>query len=135
MVSEQFEKGDHEEIDKYLFGRALATRLESGVKATGPETRATNILGSIDRMVKLNKNYRVTYDDLSEVTHPNRNGVLFHFAELTNDEAIFHDGELKSQVALANLIRTSFMFVCAEPAIHELDEKLDLLWWRNVRQS
>jgi hypothetical protein len=76
-------------------------------------------------MVKLNSGYRAMYDDLSEVVHPNSNGVLFHFAKFDEEHgAHFDDGANMSDNALGSLITAAYMLGCVEPAIHKLEQKL-----------
>jgi hypothetical protein len=79
------DQGDEDQIEKFLFSRALATRDPSKIEELGKDHAATNILTYIDNMVPLNTGYRDAYDDLSEVVHPNSLGVLFHFTNFNQD--------------------------------------------------
>src|SRR5208283_61142 len=79
------DQGDFDEIHRFLFSRALATRNPNEIKKLGKEHAATNIFTYIDKMVELNAGYRTTYDELSEVVHPNSLGVLYHFATFDDD--------------------------------------------------
>jgi hypothetical protein len=119
------DSGDEDKIDTFVFGRVLATKLPDQIKQFGDEIKATNILTHIDHMVRLNDKYRAVYDDLSEVVHPNSNGVFFHFASFGQESvASFDDGAGMADNALGSLITAAYMLACVEPAIHKLEQRL-----------
>jgi hypothetical protein len=117
--------GNVNELDDYVFSKALASRLPAHIKRWGDEFKATNIITAIDNMTVELPNIRPMYDELSDVCHPNTHGVLWHFSAFDGDGAIaFDDGARKFDAALGALIFCSLAFVGEEPAISRLEVKL-----------
>jgi hypothetical protein len=124
-LNKLLDSGDEIELDNFVLGRVLATKVPGEIRKFGEETKAVNILTYVDHMVKFNESYRAMYDDLSEVVHPNSNGVLFHFAQFEKEPgARFDDGASMADNALGSLITAAYMLACVEPAIYKLEQKL-----------
>ncbi|WP_375778578.1 hypothetical protein ACE103_05295 [Bradyrhizobium sp. ma5] len=94
------ERRDTDGIDALVFPKVFATRRPSDIQEHGDEFKARNILTAIDKMTVEHPNIRRTYDDLSEICHPNSLGVFSHFADTFDDKrALFDDGQDMTEAA------------------------------------
>jgi hypothetical protein len=75
-------------LDTFLMNRLFGTRNSEG---DWPE--APNILGAIDKMNKLDVNYREGYNRLSEFAHPNYSGGLGSFQRIDRESHTVFFGE------------------------------------------
>lgn len=122
------EKRDSDGLDKLVFPRALATRQKEYIEEFGEEIRARNILTAIDKMAIHHPNVRPIYDVLSEVCHPNSSGLVWHFADIADDEiAVFDDGQRMSDAALHHLIFCGLVFAAEDTAIGRVQSAIDAI--------
>lgn len=116
------ERRDTDGIDALVFPKVFATRRTSDIEQHGEEFKARNILTAIDKMTVEHPNIRQTYDDLSEICHPNSLGVFSHFADLFDDKrAVFDDGQDMTEAALHCLLFCGLMFVAENTIIGRID--------------
>lgn len=121
------DKGEEDSTEEFVLTRTLSTKLDYQLKQFGAEFAAVNVLTLIDRITKLNPGYRLVYNDLSEVVHPNSLGVFQHFADLdeANGRIVFHDAEPMHDVSLSALIQAAHMLTADEPAIEALEKRMN----------
>jgi hypothetical protein len=116
------QRRDVDRIDALVFPKVFASRRPKDIEEHGEEFRARNILTAIDKMGAKHPNLRRTYDDLSEICHPNSLGVLSHFADTFDDKrAVFDDGQDMADAALHCLIFCGLMFVAKETIIGHIE--------------
>ena len=68
-----------QEIDDLIIGTLFASRLEN------PRFKATSILTIVNRINKEIPGFQDVYDLLSEITHPNHDGVLGLYGKIDDD--------------------------------------------------
>jgi hypothetical protein len=116
------ERRDVDGIDALVFPKVFASRRPKDIEKHGEEFKALNILTAIDKMGAEHPNLRRTYDELSEICHPNSLGVFSHFADTFDDKrAVFDDGQDMAAAALHALIFCGLMFVAEETIIGRIE--------------
>jgi hypothetical protein len=125
MVLPLLQRRDVDRIDALVFPKVFASRRPKDIEEHGEEFRARNVLTAIDKMGAKHPNFRRTYDDLSEICHPNSLGVFSHFADTFDDKrAVFDDGQDMADAALHCLIFCGLMFVAEETIIGHIETAL-----------
>ena len=112
-------------LESFVFSRALQSRDTKHIEEYGEEYRATNILTSIDQMTKQHPNVRRWYDELSEVCHPNQDGVLWHCADIDGESsAAQFDDRVEAESALRFLLFGALTFLGEDTAMRRLEQRM-----------
>jgi hypothetical protein len=75
-------------------------------------------------MVKRYPNYRVAYDHLSDIVHPNGLGAVVYFSTMQDGVARFVDDAVTPERARASLICATLLLLFVELAFEQTDERL-----------
>lgn len=103
---------DDSRLMKMLFGR------RDGL----PGETATNILTRIDQLDQSYKGYRWWYDKLSEVAHPNHDGLLGSYGVIHKEEFLLDLGVNDSIRGFANKVGLPALMCSLEIAAHYCNE-------------
>ncbi len=118
------ESGDYEGVENYTMNAAFTTRIPSFLDQYGEDVKAPQILNQIDRMVKRYPNYRVAYDHLSDIVHPNGLGAVVYFSTMEDGVARFVDNAVTPERARTSLVCAALLLLFVELAFVQTEERL-----------
>jgi hypothetical protein len=121
------EAGDYEGVDNYTMKAAFTTRIPSFLAQHGDDVKAPQILNQIDRMIKRYPDYRLAYDHLSDIVHPNGLGAVVYFSTMQDGVTRFVDDAVTPERARTSLICATLLLLFVELAFVQTDERLTKL--------
>lgn len=121
------EAGDYEGVEKHVMNAAFTTRIPSFLKQYGEDVKAPQIVNQIDKMVKRYPNYRIAYDHLSDIVHPNGLGAVVYFSTMQDGVVRFADDAVTPERARTSLICATLLLLFVELAFVHTEERLKKL--------
>jgi len=103
---------------------AFATRLTHFLEENGPELKAPQILGQIDKMNKRLETYREAYDHLCEIVHPNGLGAVVYFGKHDGQVMTFYPQGAVPERAMESLITAAVLFLTVYIELDKMETSL-----------
>jgi hypothetical protein len=105
QVIKHMDAGELTEAVRLAHQRAFAQRFEVKEMNTGTfDYTAVNILKQIDSMGRTVPGARRSYDQLSEIVHPNAFGALLYFMQSTDDGYVLFGTDADERTKLASML-------------------------------
>lgn len=115
---------DFQGIDDLVMKAAFVTRIPAVIEKYGQDSRAPNILGQIDKMVKRVPTFRDSYDHLSDVVHPNGLGAVIYFSTVSDGVITFADDAVRPRRSIELLYLSAVQMAFVEVGIGEIEDRL-----------
>lgn len=115
---------DFQGIDDLVMKAAFVTRIPAVIEKQGEDSKAPNILGQIDKMVKRVPTFRDSYDHLSDVVHPNGLGAVIYFSQVKYGMITFANDAVNPRRSIELLYLSAVQLAFVEAGLGEIDERL-----------
>ncbi|MGY4458293.1 hypothetical protein [Bradyrhizobium sp. LB13.1] len=120
------EAGDYAGLADLTNKYAFATRLPAFLEE-GPEYKAPQILGQIDKMNKKVETYREAYDHLCEIVHPNGLGAVVYFGKHEGQVLTFYPQGAIPERAMESLTGAAVLFLTVYSELDKMETSLDAI--------